>query len=102
MVLTMVHNIQNQWDFGLCPSSGILETKKHNISETGSVSFLMLVLSKGPKREGDFFRSLEDRNRTSFRNVVFYSYLELRTIVKVHKLSDFECYTPTSEPFRIY
>jgi hypothetical protein len=26
--------------FGLCPSSGILETRKHNVSETGSVSVL--------------------------------------------------------------
>jgi hypothetical protein len=37
-VLTMVHNTQNYWVFGLCPSSGILETRKHNISETGYVS----------------------------------------------------------------
>jgi hypothetical protein len=28
---------QNYWVFGLCPSSGILGTRKHNISETGSV-----------------------------------------------------------------
>jgi hypothetical protein len=25
---------------GLCPSSGILTTRKHNVSETGSVSVL--------------------------------------------------------------
>jgi hypothetical protein len=31
---------QNYWVFGLCPSSGILETRKHNVSETGSVSVL--------------------------------------------------------------
>jgi hypothetical protein len=31
---------QNHWVFGLCPSSGILETTKHNVSETGSVSVL--------------------------------------------------------------
>jgi hypothetical protein len=34
----MVYNTQNYWVFGLCPSSGILETRKHNVSETGSVS----------------------------------------------------------------
>jgi hypothetical protein len=28
------------WVFGLCPSSGILETRKHNVSETGTVSVL--------------------------------------------------------------
>jgi hypothetical protein len=38
MVLTMVYDTQNYWVFGLCPSSIILETKKHNVSETGSVS----------------------------------------------------------------
>jgi hypothetical protein len=34
----MVYNTQNSCVFGLCPSSGILETRKDNISETGSVS----------------------------------------------------------------
>jgi hypothetical protein len=29
---------QNYWVFGLCPLSGILETRKHNVSETGPVS----------------------------------------------------------------
>jgi hypothetical protein len=32
---------QNYWVFGLCPSSGILGTIKHNVSE------MRLVLSKG-------------------------------------------------------
>jgi hypothetical protein len=31
---------QNYWVYELCPSSSILETRKHNISETGSVSIL--------------------------------------------------------------
>jgi hypothetical protein len=34
----MVYDTQNYWVFGLCPSSGILETRKHNISESRSVS----------------------------------------------------------------
>jgi hypothetical protein len=29
----MVYNTQNYWVFGLFPSSGILETRKHNVSE---------------------------------------------------------------------
>jgi hypothetical protein len=33
----MVYNTQNYWVSGLCPSSGILETRKHNVSETGSI-----------------------------------------------------------------
>jgi hypothetical protein len=36
----MVYNTQNYCVFGLHPSSGILETRKHNVSETGSVSIL--------------------------------------------------------------
>jgi hypothetical protein len=33
-------NIQNYWVFGFCPLSGIPKTRKHNVSETGSVSVL--------------------------------------------------------------
>jgi hypothetical protein len=33
-----LHNTQNYWVFGLSPSSGIIETRKHDVSETGSVS----------------------------------------------------------------
>jgi hypothetical protein len=36
----MVYNTQNYWIFGLFPSSGILENRKHDVSETGSVSIL--------------------------------------------------------------
>jgi hypothetical protein len=45
----MVYSTQNHWDYGLCPSSGILHNQKHNVSDTGSVSFIMLslVLSEG-------------------------------------------------------
>jgi hypothetical protein len=31
---------QNYWVFGLHPSAGILEARKHNVLETGSVSVL--------------------------------------------------------------
>jgi hypothetical protein len=34
----MVYNTQNYRVSGLCPSSGILYTRKHNFLETGSVS----------------------------------------------------------------
>jgi hypothetical protein len=36
----MVYNTQNYWVFGLFPSSGILGTRKHDVSETESVSVL--------------------------------------------------------------
>jgi hypothetical protein len=51
---------------------------------------------------GVSLRSPEDGNRSSFRNVVFYSYLEFRTMDKAHKLSNSECYTQLSEPFKLY
>jgi hypothetical protein len=53
----MVYNTQNYWVFGHFPSSGILETRKHDISETESVS----VLRWGGRH----------LLRSSFRNVVF-------------------------------
>jgi hypothetical protein len=31
---------RNYWIFGLCPSSGILDAREHDVSETGSVSVL--------------------------------------------------------------
>jgi hypothetical protein len=44
----------------------------------------------------------DDGKRSSFRNVVFSGCLEFRTMDKVYKLSDSECYAPSSEPVRIY
>jgi hypothetical protein len=35
-----INNTQNYWVFGLFPTSYILKTKKHNVSETGFVSVL--------------------------------------------------------------
>jgi hypothetical protein len=60
-----VVNIQKHWVCGLCLSSGIPNTRKHNVSETGSVSgegrkTLTLL---GPLEE---LTSLEDGNRSSF------------------------------------
>jgi hypothetical protein len=37
----MVYHNQNYWVYGLFPLSGILGTRKHDVSETGSVSVLM-------------------------------------------------------------
>jgi hypothetical protein len=31
---------QNHWVYGIRPASGILNTRKHNVSEAGSVSLL--------------------------------------------------------------
>jgi hypothetical protein len=40
MFLINTDKLRNCWLFGLCPSSDIVDTRKHNVSETGSVSVL--------------------------------------------------------------
>jgi hypothetical protein len=51
-------NRRNYWVFWTFPSSGILQTRKHDVSETGSVSVLRLrggreaTYSVGPLRKG--------------------------------------------------
>jgi hypothetical protein len=46
------------------------------------------------------FPSPVEGNRSSFRNTIFSRYLEFKTIDRVQKPSDSECYTPTSEHLR--
>jgi hypothetical protein len=47
--LGMEMEIQNYLVLRLCPSSDILETREHNVSESGSLrKKLSLALSKGP------------------------------------------------------
>jgi hypothetical protein len=45
----------------------------------------------GPNRVGVSIPSPEDENKSCFRNTVFSSYLEFRTMKKVQEPSDFEC-----------
>jgi hypothetical protein len=52
----------NYWVFGLCPSSSILETREHNVSETRC------------------YPSPEDKNRSTFRNTVFSIFLNTRRL----------------------
>jgi hypothetical protein len=59
----------------------------------------MLALSEGPYRVGVLLPSLTGTNTICFRKVVFFSYLEFRTMVKVSSRSDCEWYTPSSETF---
>jgi hypothetical protein len=60
---------QNYWVYGIWPSSGVLNTRKNNVLETG----LRLALSKGHNRVGVPLSSPEDGKRSTFRNVVFSS-----------------------------
>jgi hypothetical protein len=50
----MVYNIQRYWVFALFPLSGILENRNHDVSETGSLSVLMV--------KGKDIYSFGDRN----------------------------------------
>jgi hypothetical protein len=50
--------------------------------------WLSLTLSKGPNNVGVSLPSLEVENRPSFRNVTFFSCLELLTMDKIQKPSD--------------
>jgi hypothetical protein len=60
---------RDYWDLGLCPPSGIAKnTKEHNVSD-----ILRLALSSGPSSVDVSHPSLEDGNRSGFRNVVFFS-----------------------------
>jgi hypothetical protein len=53
----MLYNTLNYWVFGLFPSSGILGTRKHDISETGSVSILRCGGGKTPTQLGPLDRA---------------------------------------------
>jgi hypothetical protein len=99
-----IYEPKNYWVFGLFPSSGNLQNRKHDVSETGSVSVL--------KWEGKTPTQLVLLERANFnqwgrkqfqfpKRRVFY-FIENRTIEKAQKPSNSVCYTPSSEPFRIY
>jgi hypothetical protein len=51
---------------------------------------MSLALSKGHNRVGVSIPLSEDGNRSLFRNIVFSSYLEFRTMGKVPKPTDSE------------
>jgi hypothetical protein len=63
---------------------------------------MSLAFPKGPNRVGASLLLPKDGLKSNLRKVVFTSYLEFRTMDKVQEPSDFECYTPPSEPFRFY
>jgi hypothetical protein len=47
---TLSYFVGNYWISGLCASSGILNTRKHNVSEAGSVSVLTYSVGSLRKR----------------------------------------------------
>jgi hypothetical protein len=92
----------------ICPSCSILKTRKHDVSETGSVSAHSSEGKDTPTLLGPLekvhvsLHSPEDGNRSSFLNDVFSSYLEFPTTDKVHEPNYSGRYITSSEPFRFY
>jgi hypothetical protein len=76
----MCNNTLSHWVYGLRQLSGILN------KETRCRNWIC-------------FPSLEDGKKSNFRNVVFSTYLEFRTMNETHKPSDFYCtdYVPLIE-----
>jgi hypothetical protein len=74
----MVCNTLNYWGFGLCPSSLILEIRKHSVSETGCVFIL-----RWRGRKPTLFGPLERANLNHWFFVFILLYLIL---VSVHIL----------------
>jgi hypothetical protein len=56
-VVNIMISIQNYWVFGLFPSSGIPENRKHDVSETGSVSLFRRRREKTPTQLGPLERA---------------------------------------------
>jgi hypothetical protein len=69
--LFRIHQLlQNYWGLLLCRSSSILETGKHNVSDSGSVS-----ISRWGGNTPTLLGSTErDSNISSFQNIVFSSF----------------------------
>jgi hypothetical protein len=78
----MVYTTGSHCIYELCPLFSIIETRKHSVLETESISILRLgegdpyslehwlAPSKALNRVVVSLPSLEDRNRSSFQNVV--------------------------------
>jgi hypothetical protein len=71
----------------------IFTNRKHNVSETGPVS----VFRQG----GGGAPTLQKNQKLAFPQAM-PEQKKIRTMDKVQKLNSNECYTPSSEPFRMY
>jgi hypothetical protein len=95
------HNvIRNYWVFGLCPSSDILKKL-----ENTAFRKLDLLSSSGQDWDTYCVGPIERAKRHSqfqFPKSCVLRFSECRTMDKVQETSNSHCYTPSSEPFRIY
>jgi hypothetical protein len=104
------YSSQNHWISGLSPPPGSLHTQK--TQHFGNWTCLrpdvmgeMHLLCWAPYKDLISITGLsspEDGNRSRFPNVVFTSYIEFRTIDRIQKTSNSECYSLSSEPFRVF
>jgi hypothetical protein len=60
---------------------------------SANVDLLRLALTMGPNMLNVFLPSSEDGTRFNFQNVVFYSYLQFRTMDEIHKTNNSARYT---------
>jgi hypothetical protein len=93
----MAYNTQNHLFSEFCLLSGIINTWQAERYGTW-VCFRLQVrpFYLGPNGVGEFVSSLESRNRSSCRKVMFSSYLVYRTIDKVQKTNDSEAVLDSS------
>jgi hypothetical protein len=111
---------QNHWICGHCPSSGVINIRKYNVSETGSVSVFRWgeedtnsvgsLRNSWPQSLDPRLVSLRDqlsryfppltwiKNYIQFPKRWVSGYLEYRTMNEVHEVIVSECWTPSSYP----
>jgi hypothetical protein len=77
----MVHNTRNYWALGLCPSSCVQKnnTREHDVSETGCVTFFRWRGRETPTLLGPLGRTK-----------LSHCFSECRKMDRVHKPSNYE------------
>jgi hypothetical protein len=70
------YSTQNYWGFGLFPSIGILGTRKHDVSETGSLSVLRYGRGKTPTHLGPLDRANLNHWTTPVRFTQLFNHLK--------------------------
>jgi hypothetical protein len=89
----MVYNTQNYQVFGLCSSSCITETRKHNVSETGSIAIVRwggeTPTLLGPNTVGVSILTCGQK-KINFKKHCVFQFLEYKTMDKVQNPSNFK------------
>jgi hypothetical protein len=94
-------SVQNFWVIGLCPSSGVLETIKHKVSETGFFPILRWRGRKLPNRVGASLLHLRAETEPVSEMLCFLDSITSDNRQRPEN-SIILSITPSSGPFRIY